>query len=141
MKRGRGGELLAHEEHRKIRREYQDRHCEPLLRRPDQTREPGAGACVRDLVVVLVEDDELTARIEGRRGPVTAPAKVGIAAIVYVPLRNRLTQIVDPAEIAQVTAARPGQNRVERMMKVIAPLRVESTPAHVGRVDDACIVQ
>src|SRR5712692_6524009 len=113
MKRRRGGELLAHEEHGKIRREHEDRHCEPLLRRPDQTREPSAGACVCDLVVVLVEDDELTAGIEGRRGPVTAPAKVRKAAVVYVPLRNRLTQILDPAEICQVTAARPGQNRVQ----------------------------
>src|SRR5690348_8934072 len=141
MKRRRHGELLAHEEHRKIRREHQDRHRKPLLRGPDQTREPRAGACVRDLVVVLVEDNEPTAWVESRRGPVTTPAKTGIAAVVYVPLHNRLTQILDPPEVAQVTAARPGENRVERMMKIIAPLRVESITADVGRVDDACVVQ
>src|SRR5690242_11660960 len=65
--------LLAHEEHRQVRREEYQRRGKTLLLRRDQHREPLRLGTVADLVVVLRADDESLLRHVRRRPAVRAP--------------------------------------------------------------------
>src|SRR5215471_925446 len=84
---------------------------------------------VADLVVVLQKDHELAGGQAMSTAAVVALSKRRIASVKHVWMLQCLCQIGEGAEILVIAGQLTGQNAVERMMEIIAPLRVDAVAA------------
>ena len=134
--------LLAHEQHRRERRQQDRRGGEPVTRIVDRRvrEQAGAGGRVADVVVVGVEDDEASVvDVVGRRTVAAVEARRVLARVdpAAVPRRG---EIADPRVARVVLVALAGERHSEGMMDVVVPHGV-AAPAVVGlAAHDARIV-
>ena len=131
--RGRG-ELLAHEQHRRLRAEQRQRHQRSIAARRGIGVRALAEKRIADLVMVLQKDDRRFRRQSGR----------GLTARLLLP-RVALTLIEKAAAhardellratgvVAEVPVARAGQGDLRGVMEVVVPHRVETEAAALGR--------
>ena len=133
--------LLPHEEERKEGGEQDDARGELQGLEADQAGEPVPAHPVPHLVVVLGKDDELPRREVAGTVPVAAFAVDGILPGVDEPIRERPGHLFDPAEVAVIPVPFPRQERVERVVKVVAPLGVEAVSPFIRRGYDPRVVQ
>src|SRR5262249_4723852 len=124
--RRRSRKLLAHKEQRnKWRGEYKSRrNLGPV--HADNLRQPLALRAVAHLVMVLDEAEEVVRRQSFHRPAMVTAAVLGVAAVVHEYLTQRFGDIFHPAEVRIVAARLRVQHREERMMEVVAPLRVNA---------------
>src|SRR5207249_1129956 len=87
--------LLAHEEHRRVRRQQRAERRQ----RPGLGRKAVAERAVADLVVVLVEDDEALGRAAGRRRAELALVEARPAAVVQVWVAQDVGEVAERAEL------------------------------------------
>src|SRR5579883_3416186 len=64
-----------------------------------------------------------------------------IASGVHESLGKRLRHVLKISEVGVITFAFPCQKRVQRMMEIIVPLRVESVSSKLRWTDDTRIVR
>src|ERR1035437_2069239 len=86
-----------------------------------------------DLVVVLDKSDEVVCGEPIHRPAMPSPAVVRIFSVVYEDVLQRLDQLFERSKIVVIPGAPlfHMQQREQRMMEVIAPLRVD--PEQIGR--------
>ena len=97
-------------------------------RRGTSARQPVAERAVADLVVVLGEDDEPL----GRRVVAGAPKRVAErrrSAVVDERARERLGELRHVAEVGVVALALAGEQRAQRVVEVVGPVRVAAPAA------------
>ena len=133
--------LLPHEQERQEGRKQDDARGELQGLEADQAGEPLPAHPVPHLVVVLGEHDELSRREVARRVSVPALPVCGVLPGIDEPVGERPAQVSDAAEVAVVPVPFPRQERVERVVEVVAPLRVEAVPSFVPGRDDPRVVQ
>ena len=93
------------------------------------------------LVVVLAIAGAPVSGKAGDRAPM-APAPAGrLLPVVHERVLQRLLQIGHGPEIGVVAVALTGEDRVDRVMEVVAPLRVDAVAAALARRDDTRVVQ
>ena len=96
---------------------------------------------VRDLVVILEIAEEAAPAEISRCATVRAAAEAGVAAVVDEHVGEGFGEIGESAEVGIVSAAFTGENGVERVMKIVGPLCVDSVAAGFARGDDAGVVE
>src|SRR5206468_12245557 len=96
---------------------------------------------VADLVVVLREDDEPRAIARARPRAVFALAERRVLADVEVAGGEDMREVADFAEARVVTVLLAGEEDVQRVVEVVAPLRVEAEAEARGGGDDARVVE
>src|SRR4029079_10594608 len=100
-----------------------------------------AAHAVADLIVVLREDDELRAVARGRPRAVLALTVRRVLADGEVAGGDGACEVADLAEARVVAIALAGEEHVQRVVEVVAPLGVEAeTELRLGR-DDARVVE
>src|SRR5262249_52461168 len=141
QKGARGGELLAHEQQRRLGREQQQRRRGAVERGRDEVGEPLAQGAVADLVVVLGREDEgARRRAAGPRGTHPAPERRKPSAVQEA-VPQRLGDLLGaPPVVPEVALALAGQERPERVVEVVGPDRVEAEAAAGGRPDQPRLV-
>ena len=100
-----------------------------------------AAHAVSHLIMILGTDHELRRR-DMPRGSAMPP----LAIRRHLPrIHKALTpgagERVETAKILIIAIVLPGEEHVQGMMKIIAPLRIQPIPAHRERVKDARIVE
>ncbi len=133
--------FLALEEHRRERPEQHERGDRLERGRIDELAQALAEGTIADLVVILRADDELVRRDIERRTAVRALAVSRVLTVEHVALLERLREVAERSEIRVITAALAGEERVDRVVKIVHPMRVESVAAARGTVDEAGIVE
>ena len=133
--------LLTHEQQREERREQRGRRREPQPVLVDDRREPVTDRAVPDLVVVLGEHDEPLPGEPGRRSTETVVTKGRVPTGVDVALAERGREIRHRTEVRVVVVALAGEQHVQRVVEVVAPLRVATHPAVGLRGDEARVVR
>ena len=91
--------------------------------------------------MVLDERHEAIARVDRRRGAVPAAAVRRVLPVVDEAGRDRLAQVGDAPEVGEVAAPVAGDDGVQRVVKVVAPLRVEAQAADLAGPDHARVVE
>ncbi len=129
--------LLAHEEQRNEWREQHGSGGEPLPRRGQCRTETVAQAPIADLVVVLGEDHKLLREIEPRTAPVPALPVARVLAGVRVALPPHFCELGQAAVVAVIALLFPRQKDVQRVMKIVAPLRIEPVASQPAGKDVA----
>src|SRR5439155_15627158 len=133
--------LLAHEEHRNERRKDDRGRGEAQLRGRDDGGETLAAHAVADLVMVLREDDELRAVARARPRAVFSLAERRVLSDVEVAGGEDMREVADLAEARVVAVLLAGEEDVQRVVEVVAPLRVEAEAEARGGGDDARVVE
>src|SRR5437773_2509752 len=130
--RARGRPLLTHEEHGDERREQDDRRGDLGALDAAQVDEPLAPRAVAHLVVILAVREEAVGGQIADGTPVAPPAEGGAPPVVHEDVAQRLREVFDAPEIAVVPGVLAGEDGVERVMEVVAPLRVTAPAAVVA---------
>ena len=112
-----------------------------LLSGGNQAGKPFAPAGIGDLIVVLDEPNELLSWPVLRRAAIMAPAIARIFPVENESLASGFRQISQGAEIHEKAFALAGKQSVERVVKIVVPLRVERVPSRITRVDDTNIFE
>src|SRR5207237_1777249 len=105
---------------------------EAQLRGRDDRGEALPAHAVADLVMVLREDDEPRAVARGRPRAVLALAIRRVLADVEVAGGEDAREVADLAEARVIAVPLAGEEDVQRVVEVVAPLRVEAE-AEAGR--------
>src|SRR3954451_16323521 len=129
--------LLAHEQHWDEWREDDGGCGEAQFVDRSERRQSIAEHAVADLVVVLREHHELLAVARLWRRTVFASAVRRVLAGVEIAGGQRSREIAGAAEADVVAIAFAGEERMQRVMKIVAPLRIEAEAEVVFRRDDA----
>src|SRR5262249_43817914 len=96
---------------------------------------------IPDLIVVLGINDEAGRWDASRRVPMTTATIYRIVTGIHETLRERLCHVLKMTEVCVVALAFPGQQRVQRMMKIIVPLRIEAISSKLLGANDTRVVQ
>src|SRR5690606_1171727 len=100
-----------------------------------------AAGAVADLVVVLEVAEERVAGHAGRRAAVRAAAERRVAAGIDPGAAQRRGDVGERAEVGVVAVALATEYGVQRVMEVVAPLRVEPVATALARPQQARIVE
>src|SRR5204863_1643759 len=103
--------------------------------------EPLPTHAVADLVMVLREDDEPRAVARGGPRTVLALAIRRVLADVEVAGGEDMREVADLAEARVVAVLLAGEEDVQRVVEVVAPLRVEAEAEARCGGDDARVVE
>jgi hypothetical protein len=95
---------------------------------------------VANLVVVLRVDDEAVERQVSDRPSDRVPSMVGVASRVHEGLSQRGAEIGRTVEVLVVSERLTRHERVQRVVEVIVPLRVEPVASFVPPADETRIV-
>src|SRR5262245_35670911 len=91
--------------------------------------------------MVLGADDVLAGVSKTSGAAVTAPPVEGVLARIDEALAEGLCQMLDPAEVLVISQPLPCDQGVERMMKIVVPLRVEASASEFAWEQEAGVVQ
>ncbi len=132
--------LLAHEDQREVGGQQDDPRRQFEGFEGDETAQAVAMHAVADLVVILSEYDQAVG-VNRPAGAAMAPlAVLGILSVVDEPLPQSLEQLFESAEITVVALTFTGEDGVQGMMQVVAPLGVQAEAAEIRRADQPRIV-
>src|SRR5580700_4593218 len=106
-----------------------------------QMRIAVARRTIADLVVGLRVAEEPVSRQSRRRAPMPPSTIFRVAAIVNPCLPERLGEIGKRSEIRIVAGALAGQNCMQSVMEIIAPLRLDPVAANCSWPHDSGVVQ
>ena len=96
--------------------------------------QPLPGARVRDLIVIVDEDDEmLGADVERRRSATLLLPRIRLALIQESILRRRHKLLRNPAIAAQIGFVATGDGDARRVMEIVVPETVERRAALIAR--------
>ena len=99
-----------------------------------------AQRAIPDLIVILNADDEVSAIDWADLGTLPPVVEWTEAAVVHEHAVEGLCEMFGVTEILIVTVALTRQQRVDAVMKIVAPNAVEAVSALVGRVNKPYIV-
>src|SRR5258708_38072257 len=91
---------------------------------------------ITNLIVILHEHNKFVRRESEHRSSMAAAATLRINAVVNEPARKTFRELRDRSEIAKVTGRLARQDGVQRVMKIVVPLRVQAVAACLARRDD-----
>ena len=108
--------------------------------RRDDAREAVASRAVADVVVILGENDEALGFQAPRRGAMAPVAKPRIFALVDKSGVHRPCQVLSGSVIEVVAEVLARHDRVQGVVEVVVPLRIEAKAARGGVGDEARVV-
>src|SRR2546426_5113129 len=106
-----------------------------------QFAQPFAKHAIPDLIVVLREDNKFHRWNSSRGVSVPAAQSARVTSRVNEAFGKRLRHVLEITEVYVVSLPLPGEQRVQRVMKVVIPLRIESISAQLTGPDQAGVVQ
>ena len=140
---GKGGHLavlLAHEQEGCPWRQEQEPRHQVQTVRGNEGREASSVGAVPDLVMVLDEGHETIWWDGNRRCAVAALAEPRILALVHKALIHRPGHVVSPAVVTVVAAPFACHDRMDRVVEIVAPLRIHAEAVTRQRRDGQRIV-
>src|SRR5688500_15841572 len=97
--------------------------------------QPLASGPVADLIVVLSRDHETPAgQTDGRAAMHATPVRRDLSG-VDIAVAQRTGELLDAPEVFVVAGPLPRQHAVERVMKIVRPLRIDPESAGLARAD------
>src|SRR6185295_10718925 len=109
-----------------------------------RAHQPGAALALRpvaDLVVVLQVAEEAVTGHTGRRAPVTTLPEARVLTGVDPGAGEGGGELSQAAEVGVVAGPLAGEDGVQRVVEVVAPLRVEAVAADGGLANDPRVVE
>src|SRR5882757_5508303 len=141
LKRRRRVPFLALKQHRNKWRCHQQRRGNFKLVDSNQMPKPLTHRAITNLIMILQERDESMRRESLHRPTVRAPPTFRIDTVVRETSSKSFRQLRDGAEIGQVAGTLVSQDGMQRVMKIVIPLRIEAIAACFARRDDSRLIE
>ena len=100
-----------------------------------------AASAIADLIVILNESDELRAARAGYRATVAPVPAMRVDPVVDDAKRQRLGELRDGAKISIVPGPFPGEHRMQRVVDIVTPHRVQTVAAYDWSPDQPGVVE
>ena len=96
---------------------------------------------IADLIVILAEHHKMRSRKSARGIAMSSAAKLRILPVVIPSVAQHFAQVADAAKIGIIAAGFGREQRVDRMVKIIAPLRWNGIAALFARTQYPSVVK